>query len=134
MDCSLPGSSVHGISQARILEWISISLSKGIFLTQGSNLHLLHWQVDSLPLSHQGNPLLYIITIIYHILIPLLLRFFRILSNQDLLCPFKKLSTTITFPQKNQAESQMIIPKCFYQVYLHDKKERTLTSLNLGHI
>ena len=29
VDCSLPGSSVHGISQARILEWIAISSSKG---------------------------------------------------------------------------------------------------------
>ena len=29
MDCSLPGSSVHGISQARILEWIVISFSGG---------------------------------------------------------------------------------------------------------
>ena len=29
MDCSRPGSSVHGISQARILEWVVISLSKG---------------------------------------------------------------------------------------------------------
>ena len=28
MDCSLPGSSVHGISQARILEWVVISFSK----------------------------------------------------------------------------------------------------------
>ena len=28
-------------------------LSQGIFLNQGSNLCLLHWQVDSLPLSHQ---------------------------------------------------------------------------------
>ena len=28
MDCSLPGSSVHGILQARILEWIAISLSR----------------------------------------------------------------------------------------------------------
>ena len=27
MDCSLPGSSVHGISQVRILEWVAISLS-----------------------------------------------------------------------------------------------------------
>ena len=36
-DCSPPGSSVHGILQARILEWIAISLSRGIFLTQGSN-------------------------------------------------------------------------------------------------
>ena len=29
MDCSLPGSSVHGIFQARILEWVSISFSRG---------------------------------------------------------------------------------------------------------
>ena len=28
MDCSPPGSSVHGISQARILEWVAISFSK----------------------------------------------------------------------------------------------------------
>ena len=29
MDCSRPGSSVHGISQARILEWVTISFSRG---------------------------------------------------------------------------------------------------------
>ena len=29
MDCSLPGSSVHGILQARILEWVAIPFSKG---------------------------------------------------------------------------------------------------------
>ena len=29
MDCSLPGSSVHGISQARILEWVAIFSSRG---------------------------------------------------------------------------------------------------------
>ena len=29
MDCSLPGSSVHGISQARILEWVAIYISRG---------------------------------------------------------------------------------------------------------
>ena len=34
------------------------ALLQGIFLTQGLNSGLLHWQVDSLPLSHQGNPLL----------------------------------------------------------------------------
>ena len=28
MDCSLPGSSVHGIFQARILEWVDISFSR----------------------------------------------------------------------------------------------------------
>ena len=29
MDCSLPGSSVHGISQAKILKWVAISFSRG---------------------------------------------------------------------------------------------------------
>ena len=27
MDCSLPGSSLHGILQARVLEWVAISFS-----------------------------------------------------------------------------------------------------------
>ena len=40
MDCNPPGSSVHGISQARILEWVAISFSKGSS-TQGLNLSLL---------------------------------------------------------------------------------------------
>ena len=42
MDGSLPGSSVHGIPQARILEWVCCALLQGVFLTQGSNPHLLH--------------------------------------------------------------------------------------------
>ena len=29
MDCSLPGSSIHGIFQARVLEWGAIAFSKG---------------------------------------------------------------------------------------------------------
>ena len=41
MDCSPPGSSVHGIFQARILEWGAISSSRGSSQpTQGSNPHL----------------------------------------------------------------------------------------------
>ena len=57
MDCSPPGSSVHGIFQARILEWVAIL--QRTFLTQGSNLHLLcllHWQAGSLPLVLPGKP------------------------------------------------------------------------------
>ena len=30
MNCSPPSSSVHGISQARILEWVAISFSRGL--------------------------------------------------------------------------------------------------------
>ena len=58
-ESSPPGSSGHGVSQARILEWAAISSSRGIFPTQGSNLcllYLLHWQADSLLLSHLGSP------------------------------------------------------------------------------
>ena len=42
MDSSLPASSVHGVSQARILQ--CIAFLQGIFLIQGSNLCLLHFQ------------------------------------------------------------------------------------------
>ena len=35
MDCSLSGSSVHGIFQARVLEWIAISFSRGSFQPRG---------------------------------------------------------------------------------------------------
>ena len=62
-DCSLPGSSVHRIFQARILEWVAIFLLQGIFPIQRYTLQLLcllHWQVDSLPLHHLGNPHKYI--------------------------------------------------------------------------
>ena len=41
MDYSLPGSSVHGILQARLLQWVAISLLQGIFPTQRWNLGLL---------------------------------------------------------------------------------------------
>ena len=42
MDCTPPGSSVHRILQARILEWVAIPFFRGIFLTQGLNPGLLH--------------------------------------------------------------------------------------------
>ena len=52
MDCSLPGSSVHGILQGRILEWVAIPFSRRIFLTQGSNPHLSHCRQILNCLSH----------------------------------------------------------------------------------
>ena len=45
MDCIPPGSSVYGVFQARVLlECVAISFSRGIFLTQVSNLSLLHYR------------------------------------------------------------------------------------------
>ena len=58
MDCSLPGSSVHGILQSRILECVAISCSRGS--SQPSNWtqvsYFLHWQTDSLSLHHLRSP------------------------------------------------------------------------------
>jgi len=48
MDYSPPGSSVHGILQARILEWVAIPFSSG------SDLGLLHCRQIIYCLSHQG--------------------------------------------------------------------------------
>ena len=56
MDYSLSGSSVHGIFQARVLEWIAIFLLQGIFPTQESNPGLPHCRQTLCRLSHQGSP------------------------------------------------------------------------------
>ena len=57
MDCSPPGSSVHGILQARILEWVSMPSSRGLFLTQGSKPGLPQCRQILYHLSHQGSPI-----------------------------------------------------------------------------
>ena len=50
MDCSPPGSSVHGILQARILEGVAISSSRGSSQPRDRTRVscFLHWQEDSL--------------------------------------------------------------------------------------
>ena len=55
MDCSQPGSSVHGILQARILEWVAIPFSRGYSdprIEPGSPA----LQADSLPSEPTGRP------------------------------------------------------------------------------
>ena len=54
VDCSPPGSSVHGNPGKNT--GVGCYFLQGIFLTQGSNPCLLHWQAHSLPLSHPGSP------------------------------------------------------------------------------
>ena len=55
-DCSLPGSSVFGVLQARTLEWVAVSFSRGSLWLR-SNPRLLYWQANSLLLNSQGSPL-----------------------------------------------------------------------------
>ena len=61
MDCSLPGSSVHGDSPGKNTGVVCHALLQGILPTQGSNpslLQLLHWQANFPPLSYLGSPFL----------------------------------------------------------------------------
>ena len=49
---------------------LSFSKACGIFLDQGSNPCLLHWQADTLPLSHQETPQFHSFNTIYSVIIP----------------------------------------------------------------
>ena len=54
MDYSPPGSSVHGVSQARILECLAISFSRGL-TDPGTKLRSPALQADSLPTKPPGK-------------------------------------------------------------------------------
>ena len=56
VDCSPPGSCVHGDSPGMNAGVGSHSFLQGIFLTQGSNPGLLHCRQILYCLSHQGSP------------------------------------------------------------------------------
>ena len=56
MDGSPPDSSVHGILQARILEWVAIPFSKGSILIQGLNPESATLLADSLLSESQEKP------------------------------------------------------------------------------
>ena len=85
MDCSLPGSSVHGIFEARILEWVAISSYGGILPTPGiepTSPVSPVFQVDSLPAEPLEKPRCYhlgldrFVKISLSFLLSLLLHFF----------------------------------------------------------
>ena len=65
MDCSPPGSSVHGILQARILERVTCC-PPGDLPDPGVKPTSPALQVDSLPLSHWGSPWLPVVFPSYH--------------------------------------------------------------------
>ena len=59
IDCSPLGFSGHGILQARLLEWVSVSSSRGSSLPRDRTCVSYvsqHWQMDSLPLVPPGKP------------------------------------------------------------------------------
>ena len=59
MNCSPPGSSVQGILQARMLEWVTVLSSRGSFQSRDKtrvSLCLLYWQAGSSPRAPLGKP------------------------------------------------------------------------------
>jgi len=65
LDCSPPGSSVHGILQSRILEWVAMPSSRDLpnsgIKPVSPAAHTL--QADSLLLSHQGSPTIILVNV-----------------------------------------------------------------------
>ena len=97
MDCSPPGSSVCGASQARILEWGCHFLLQGIFLTQGLDLGLLHCRQILYHLSHQGY--MYILKIRLKLISFGSKRETSTLKEADHLCPWVCLFFKIVLTQ-----------------------------------
>ena len=100
MDWSSPGSSVHGIFQARILKWVAIS-TPGDLPDPGIEpklLLLLLQQADSLPLSHLESPF---------ILLPLLVRDSCLLQTSS--CFQMLLTVLLCF--------------CFFSIHVAERRE-----------
>ena len=57
MDCSLPGSCIHGILQARVLEWVAISFSRGL-PNSGTKPRSPTLWTDALPSEPPGKPII----------------------------------------------------------------------------
>ena len=70
VDCSPPGSSGHGILQARTLEWVAILLFRGSSRPRDQTwVSCINRQI-LYSLSHQGSPLLLIFFLQYSMWIP----------------------------------------------------------------
>ena len=123
MDCSLPGFSVHGIFQARVLVWVTISFSRGIFWTQDSNLGLLHCRQALLPSEPPGKSPLdhYMILKTFHL--QCLWRILLSISMKRFLFlffPFKWLSITLYNPFKGPKLLHLLLCLaliCFLLIY-----------------
>ena len=85
MDCSLPGSSVHGILQARMLEWVAIPFSKG-YSHPRDQIGISHIAGGFLTTESLGKPKTYVhIDVTYKICINrLLMLLVRLLINSRL--------------------------------------------------
>ena len=105
MDCSPPGSSVHWDSLGKNTGVGCHFLLQGIFPTLGSNLsllYLLHWQADSLPLSHLGSWT-------HHVVVQLLSPVQILMTPWDAACQ-ASLSFTISWSLLKLISFEIVMP------------------------
>ena len=110
MDCSLPSSSVPGISQARKLEWNVISYSRGSFQPRDQTCIscLLHWLSDSLSLNHLGSP--------------------QLLPTTAVFVCILRLKTE---SESNSVASDPLWPHCLYSPWNSPSQNTGMSSLSL---
>ena len=112
MDYSPSGSSVHGISQARILEWVAIS-SRGSSRPRDQTQVTTSpaFQADYLPLSHRGSPrvsntkLVVVVLFFLFMALPLMVSIFLWLTGHT------STSHLNTFTQ-NEQSGPLAVPMC----------------------
>ena len=68
VDCSLPGSSIHGIFLERVLEWVAISFSRASSQLRDRTQVSYIGRLDSFLLSHLGGPKIFV-NWLYHSLV-----------------------------------------------------------------
>ena len=104
MDCSPPGSSVHEILQARIVEWVAISSSRRSSRPWDQTRISYYWQVGSLPLVPPGRP---------HSLLNVLLPSKDSYLLQEAACDFRDVQLSHTCPQCTHLSSSLLTLSIF---------------------
>ena len=136
MDCSHPGSvsRIFQARKARTLEQVAISFSRGVFPTQRSNLsllHLLHWQVGSLPAGSLGKPKRFIILCLYISPTPFFLLPLSFSQNIDI---FSQSEPALQiFSTGVQMVSQLLQIWILLEIWLHIHKQKKFGKLGSGH-
>ena len=88
MDCSPPDSSVHGILQAGILQWVAMPSSRGSSWPRNQfqiSLCLLCWQVGSLPVAPPGKPIFLHIYVYFYAYIQIYIKY-KFICNGERVC------------------------------------------------
>ena len=108
MDCSLPGSSVYGIFQARVLEWVTIAFSDGFCAKDPLFLvaHLSSWFSLSSPFLYQIHSALYIC-------VGAILKAVHLMKKKSSPDVLRKWNTCFEFGKKSD---QIIIQSNFFQI------------------